>query len=104
MATTSTTTGLNVSGIAKIKSQIASYKSKVKKQAENLGAKTSVIHKAIQGDSTIANLNLELNRINSDIKNLLNELDVYTNYLDTQLKSTYQSHDKSNDSFYSSSK
>mgnify|MGYP002627378715 CR=1 FL=1 len=101
MATTSTTTGINVSGIPKINSALESYKAKVKKQADSIGAKTAIIKQAIQGDKTLANLQTGLTSINNQIQELLKSLNVYSDYLNSQLKSTYQKHDASNESFYS---
>ena len=100
MATTPTTTGINVSGIPKIKTAIETYKSKVRKVAEGIGTKKSVIHAAIQGDATLKNLSLRLDDVEAQVKKLLNDMNLYTDYLD-KLKGNYKTHDKSNESFYS---
>ena len=99
MATTTTTTGLNVSGIKRIKDAIDTYRSKVQKVAADVGVKKTLIHKAIQGDATINNLALRLDDVEAQVRSLLKDMDLYTGYLD-QLKGAYKSHDKGNDSFY----
>lgn len=98
MATTTTTIGINVSGIPKIKSEINAYKKKVINVSEQLGAKKSVIQKAIQGSGSINSLTKSINSYETYIKGLLNELDVYTKYLD-QLETSYKKQDSSNSSF-----
>ena len=99
MATTTTTTGLNVSGIPKIKTAISEYKKKVIKVAGDIGTKKSVIHAAIQGDATLKNLALRLDDVEAQVNKLLKDMDLYSDYLD-KLKGTYKSQDKANESFY----
>ena len=98
MATTTTTTGLNVSGIPKMKAAIAAYKNKIAKVAADIGAKQSVVHNAIQGDQTVKDLEIELNMLQMNVRALMGELDKYVSYLD-QLKGSYSKQDKENSSF-----
>jgi Mg2+ and Co2+ transporter CorA len=97
MATTSNTVGINVSGIEKIKKAISDYKSAVKKKAD-IGAKKSVIEKAIKGTKSEAALKTLCNTIDKEINNMLNDLDKYSKYLDT-LAATYKKSDSDNSSF-----
>ncbi len=99
MATTTTTTGINVNGIVKIKAAINNYQKKINIVASQIGAKKALIHQAIQGDNSVKNLELELNRIETKIKELVKELDNVATNLDT-IKSAYQKNDSGNTSFY----
>ena len=84
MATTSNTIGINVGGIEKIKKAISDYKAAVKKKAD-IGAKKSLIEKAIKGTKSEAALKTMCTRIDDEINNMLNDLDKYSKYLDTFL-------------------
>ena len=97
MATTSSTTGINVNGISKIKSALDSYKSNVKKHCD-LAAKKSIIEAAIKGTSSEATLKTMYNQIDANMKKYLTQLNQYTTILDT-LKTKYASNDKGNTSF-----
>lgn len=97
MATTSNTIGINISGIEKMKKAIASYKAAIKKKAD-IGAKKSLIEKAIKGTKSEAALNAMCTRIDAEIVSMLNDLDKYSKYLDT-LAATYKKNDTDNSSF-----
>lgn len=98
MATSTSTVGINVNGIPKIKSEINTYKKKVLAVSAKLGAKKAVIHKAIQGDASVNSLIKAINSYEAYIKGLLNDLDTYSKYLD-QLATAYKKQDSSNTSF-----
>lgn len=97
MATTSSTSGINVNGISKIKSALDSYKSGVKKHCD-LAAKKSLIESAIKGTTSEASLKTMYNQIEANMKKYLTQLNQYSAILDT-LKSKYSSNDKGNTTF-----
>jgi hypothetical protein len=97
MATSSTTVGINVNGIEKLRKAISNYQAAIKKKA-NIGAKKSTIEKAIKGSKSESSLKTMCNKIENEINTMLKELDKYSKYLST-LAATYKKADSDNKSF-----
>jgi hypothetical protein len=97
MATTSTTKGINVSGIEKIKIALNDYKKKVESSYE-LKAKQSIIQSAIKGTESEASLIAMYTQIDLQMENYLKQLDQYNQILDT-MKDSYAKNDAGNTSF-----
>lgn len=103
MATTSsTTTGISANGIAKVKSAINNYVEHVQKGI-SIAASTANIEKAIKGSSSEASLRQMNKDITVTLGNLLNNIKLYNNQLDTIL-ANYKSNDASNATFTNVSK
>ena len=99
MATTSssTTTGINISGISSITAALSTYKSKVVKACD-ISAKKSVIESAIKGTSSEANLKTFINKIETQLASHVKNVTNYEKTLNT-VKSSYKTNDANNASF-----
>lgn len=97
MATTSSTTGINVSGISKIEDAIKAYRNKIKKSFD-LTQKKAQVEAAIKGTGSEQDLKKYMTHIDEQVKAYLKYLDDSIDQL-KGINAKYSSNDKQNKTF-----
>ena len=102
MATTASTTGINTSGLSKVKTALGAYRQAVSKKCD-ISASTKQVTAAIKGTSSEATLRQMALTIDTKMKQYIAHLGQYDQLLN-QMASSYNRNDQTNTSFTSVTK
>jgi len=97
MATTANTTGINVTGIQKIKEALTLYRKTVAEKC-NIQASAKILDNAIRGEVSQKSLETMAAAIDTKMKSYINQLDQYDELLN-QIQTSYAKNDAENQTF-----